>query len=73
MLNNILFCLEKRKTWFESYKGISDDEDEVDQKITADKTIDHKLKVCYQNKLNDFKRINFTCKLYVIERRGRTK
>ncbi|KAL4149685.1 hypothetical protein QTP88_003566 [Uroleucon formosanum] len=35
---------EKRKTWFESYKGISDDEDEVDQKTNADKTIDHKLK-----------------------------
>ncbi|XP_022174588.1 actin-binding LIM protein 3 isoform X4 [Myzus persicae] len=35
---------EKRKTWFENYKGISDDEDEVDQKMSADKAIDPKLK-----------------------------
>ncbi|XP_026814943.1 actin-binding LIM protein 1 isoform X6 [Rhopalosiphum maidis] len=35
---------EKRKTWFENYKGISDDEDEVDQKMNADKAIDPKLK-----------------------------
>ncbi|XP_025206349.1 actin-binding LIM protein 1 isoform X6 [Melanaphis sacchari] len=35
---------EKRKTWFENYKGISDDEDEVDQKMNANKAIDPKLK-----------------------------
>lgn len=32
--------------WLENYKGISDDEDEVDQKINDDKGIDPKLKVC---------------------------
>lgn len=40
-----LFCIEKRKTWFENYKGISDDEDEVDQKVNANRAIDPKLKV----------------------------
>ncbi|CAH1708510.1 actin-binding LIM protein 1 isoform X5 [Aphis gossypii] len=35
---------EKRKTWFENYKGISDDEDEVDHKMNVDKAIDPKLK-----------------------------
>ncbi|VVC37321.1 Hypothetical protein CINCED_3A019405, partial [Cinara cedri] len=30
--------------WFDNYKGISDDEDEVDQKMNADKGIDPKLK-----------------------------
>jgi len=35
---------EKRKTWFENYKGISDDEDEVDQKVNTDRAIDPKLK-----------------------------
>lgn len=41
-----MFYLEKRKKWFENYQGISDDEDEVDQKMNADKAIDPKLKVC---------------------------
>ncbi|XP_050430452.1 actin-binding LIM protein 1 isoform X2 [Adelges cooleyi] len=34
---------EKRKIWFDNYKGISDDEDEVDNKV-KDKAIDPKLK-----------------------------
>jgi len=42
----VLFCLEKRKIWFDNYKSISDDEDEVDQKVNADRGIDLKLKVC---------------------------
>jgi len=40
------FGLEKRKIWFDNYKGISDDEDEVDQKVNTDRAIDPKLKVC---------------------------
>ncbi|XP_050534729.1 actin-binding LIM protein 3 isoform X3 [Daktulosphaira vitifoliae] len=34
---------EKRKIWFDSYKGISDDEDEVDN-IKKDRPVDPKLK-----------------------------
>lgn len=41
----LFFNSEKRKIWFESYKGISDDEDEVDQKVSAGRAIDPKLKV----------------------------
>lgn len=47
LIQLFLFYLEKRKTWFDNYKGISDDEDEVDKKGNIDSAINPKLKVDY--------------------------